>query len=400
MRKRLGLIALLSVVVAVASVAAQSQSPPTVNKLTVHEWGTFTSVAGANGHAVEWIPLNGPSELPCFVKNLNAGFNVKVPIGGLLNQMKATVRMETPVVYFYSPLELTAHVWARFPQGMISEWYPQASVAPLYPNNGVIADTTGSIEWRDVKVLPSAKPALINEDGLSHYYAARATDSAPIQVGSQMEKFLFYRGIASFPVPISAALDEKNGAVTITNNGGSPIPTAILFENQNGRLGYSIVSDISKATLIPRPALTKDFATMRRDVETTLTARGLFPREAKAMIETWSDSWFSEGARLFYIVPSSSLERILPLTIQPEPSEITRVFVGRVEIFTPEVQNEVERAIKTNNLPTLAKYGRFLDPIVNSISPRLSAAERTQATAALRAVAAWFEAAAAEHACK
>src|SRR5437773_2360997 len=252
MRKRLGLIALLSVV-AVVSIAAQSQNATSANKLTVHEWGTFTSVAGPNGQAIEWIPLNGPSELPCFVKNLNAALSVKVPIGGLLNQMKATVRMETPVVYFYSPQELTAHVWARFPRGMISEWYPQASVSPLYPNNGSFADTVGAIEWRDVKVSPLAKPTFLTEDGLSHYYAARATDSAPLQVGSQMEKFLFYRGIASFPIPVSAALDAKGGAVTVTNNGATPIPTAILFENQNGRLGYAIVNDVTKATLIPRP---------------------------------------------------------------------------------------------------------------------------------------------------
>ena len=36
----------------------------------VHEWGTFTSVAGENGQAVDWLPLSGPSDLPCFVERL------------------------------------------------------------------------------------------------------------------------------------------------------------------------------------------------------------------------------------------------------------------------------------------------------------------------------------------
>ena len=35
--------------------------------LTVHEWGTFTTVAGKGGRAIDWLPLSGPVDLPCFV---------------------------------------------------------------------------------------------------------------------------------------------------------------------------------------------------------------------------------------------------------------------------------------------------------------------------------------------
>src|SRR5262249_39318884 len=35
--------------------------------LTVHEWGTFTSVAGKDGAAIEWRPLDGSRDLPNFV---------------------------------------------------------------------------------------------------------------------------------------------------------------------------------------------------------------------------------------------------------------------------------------------------------------------------------------------
>jgi hypothetical protein len=30
---------------------------------------------------------------------------------------------------------------------------------------------------------------------------------------------------------------------------------------------------------------------------------GLYRKEAEPMVETWRDSWFEEGIRLFYIVP-------------------------------------------------------------------------------------------------
>ena len=31
----------------------------------VHEWGTFTSVAGRDGAAMNWQTLSGTSDLPC-----------------------------------------------------------------------------------------------------------------------------------------------------------------------------------------------------------------------------------------------------------------------------------------------------------------------------------------------
>src|SRR5213593_2098041 len=37
------------------------------NRLVVHEWGTFTSIAGKDGVALEWRPLNGSTDLPKFV---------------------------------------------------------------------------------------------------------------------------------------------------------------------------------------------------------------------------------------------------------------------------------------------------------------------------------------------
>jgi len=46
--------------------------------LTVHEWGTFTAIAGKDGHAVQWTPLTGSTDLPRFVEHFN---NVKLQAG-------------------------------------------------------------------------------------------------------------------------------------------------------------------------------------------------------------------------------------------------------------------------------------------------------------------------------
>src|SRR5262249_656624 len=99
------------------SIAAAQQSP--APDLTAHEWGTFTSVAGNDGRAVVWSPYYDPSELPGFVEHTNMA-NLKVGLRG-------TIRMETPVLYFYSPRDVSVSVKVAFSKGIITEWYPRAA---------------------------------------------------------------------------------------------------------------------------------------------------------------------------------------------------------------------------------------------------------------------------------
>src|SRR5690348_18034679 len=56
--------------------------------VTVHEWGTFTSVAGEDGMPVPWANFTASQDLPCFVYNF----------GGTKWSVPGTVRMETPVL--------------------------------------------------------------------------------------------------------------------------------------------------------------------------------------------------------------------------------------------------------------------------------------------------------------
>src|SRR5947209_735959 len=63
------------------------------NRLIVHEWGTFTSIAGKDGVALEWRPLNGPSDLPKFVHTIQEGSGGLRHIQGK-GDLTAAVRME------------------------------------------------------------------------------------------------------------------------------------------------------------------------------------------------------------------------------------------------------------------------------------------------------------------
>src|SRR5581483_2120765 len=55
--------------------ASRAASP---KDFTVHEWGTFTTVAGEDGRAVDWLPLGGPTDLPCFVEHFQERGTAKI----------------------------------------------------------------------------------------------------------------------------------------------------------------------------------------------------------------------------------------------------------------------------------------------------------------------------------
>ena len=331
------------------------------NDLTVHEWGTFTSVAGPDGQAVEWLPLTGSTDLPSFVEHFRDG-QFKCGLGG-------TVRMETPVLYFYSPRETTVSVKVSFSKGFITEWYPHASAvepAVVRPQD----NSDGSIRWDRVRLVPGSHVAFPSPNGDNHYYAARNTSATPLRVkargGDQDEKFLFYRGVSSAAMPLAARLTAE-GKVLVQNLGTDEIPGVILIESRGGKLGYRVAGSLRDQALVDPPPLTAAADSMLKDLESILIDRGLYVDEARAMIATWRNSWFEEGSRLLYILPAQAVSAILPLTVTPAPGSTVRVFVARLELVTPATEGAVGQAFAAHDKPALDKYRRFLEPILHAM---------------------------------
>jgi hypothetical protein len=344
--------------------------------LRVHEWGTFTSVAGESGEPQPWTPLAGPSDLPCFVYHLGNKcvkcllLPQSQPVRPQPVVTASTVRMETPVLYFYAPKRMALSVRVDFPQGWITEWYPQSSrVTPdiqLGDASHLPTLGQGHIEWNNVEVSPGMQASVPTGQGASHYYAARNTDSDPILVGGQAEKLIFYRGIADFAVPLSAkVLDERR--VELRNTARGTLPLVILFENRGGKTGYRTVREFHGSSEIEMPQLTAGPEALKGDLANALVDMGLYPKEAAAMLETWRDSWFEEGLRVFYLMPRRSIDDVLPLAVTPRPAATERVFVGRVEMLSPFRRQRLETALTKGDTTTLASYGRFLEPFARQI---------------------------------
>lgn len=361
----LAIIVFLGVRLSARYHAAKSVAAAESN-LIVHEWGTFTSIAGKDGVALEWRPLNGPSDLPKFVHTIkegSAGLRDATPKADL----SASVRMETPVIYFYSNNDMDVSVKVDFPKGKITEWYPQARIV-----------RTG-INWGRFKVMPSAALNLPAEYSPSHYFAARETDSALVSVCStdgkpaQQEKFLFYRGVGTFDLPLSVKL--AGDKVVLKNLSKTQLAHLIVFENRGGKIGYRVLDAFTGETTSERPTLDQNLDSLILDLKQTLIASGLYEREAEAMIKTWRTSWFEEGMRVFYVLPRETTDTVLPIEVEPKPAQMVRVLMGRAEVITPEMEKSVQRQVDLLGDPrareeamlAIRKYGRFSEPILKRI---------------------------------
>ena len=350
----------------------------------VHEWGTFTSVAGRAGNVLEWRPLTTESDLPSFVYSIDRVSRPqprtsppespqpqRTEPSRLRYPSKSgtpvSVRMETPVLYFYSKNQASIQVKVDFVGGKITEWYPQARSV-----------RGGSIDWGSITLLPGANVEFSNDFRENHYYPARQTDAAPIQTTNpqrEYEKFLFYRGVGNFDLPVSVVLEGNK--VRIRNVHREQLRRIILFENRQGRIGFRIQDMPHSELVLDRPKLDDKVEALRGQLKAMLISQGLYEKEANAMLDTWRDSWFEEGLRVFYIMPRSATDEILPIDIQPKPSQLVRVLVGRTELITPEMEqnviNELRKlqspspSVRNAALQTINKYGRFKEPILKQI---------------------------------
>jgi len=340
--------------------ATQANRRP-VNDFAVHEWGTFTAIAAPAGEAMQWRPLLGPSDLPDFVYGYDkpqVGLREPLPRG----QGKgagARVRMETPVLYFYAPEPMLVSAKVGFPEGQITEWYPRAK--------SVGED---GIDWGTFRVLPGENVEYPSDGSDSHYYPARIADADPVRVCSgsdyQHEGFLFYRGIGDFDLSLGVSMAEDH--LTLTHDRDVPV---MVFERRGQRVGFQLTDGSST---VMRPELDDEMPDVLNALYEVLIEEGLYEKEAAAMIKTWEDHWFDEGLRVFYPLPQAETDAILPLTLEPQPAELVRVLVGRVEVITPEIEREVLAILSSDSsdayvLTFLRKHhGRFAEPILASLA--------------------------------
>lgn len=391
-------------------------------RYVAHEWGTFTSVQGADGALLDWRPLES-SHLPRFVYDWKKPGLNRQPAAQLFRGKGAMLtlqRMETPVIYFYADKRATVDVSVHFPHGLITEWYPQAEqigpssvpaprmvatldkcahragVKPAFTFASLLpsaAAKDSEVRWAKVEIAANSEQLklaslLPHDDSGSHYFTARDTDSNLLRLpshetadtGSQYEKFIFYRGVGNFSTPLHVTM-EANDMITLANEGTEPLAHLFVLSVKNGGAGYTYVAGLGpgerrRIALNGRKGqepLQEVSHRLSVKLAASLEQQGLYAREAKAMVRTWKDSWFEEeGVRVLYVLPRTWTDRTLPLALDPPPHELTRVMVGRAEVLPPQLERilaedlakaEQGDAVARKEFVTeVRKLGRFAEP--------------------------------------
>jgi hypothetical protein len=416
--QRRGMKTKLICLVALTVALRLSATPPPEGEFVAHEWGTFTSVHGADGHQIEWNPLIG-TDLPGFVYNRNirqGGFSPEVRFLDTFGKgaVLTLIRMETPVIYFYSEKARTVDVTVNFKNGRITEWYPQATrVGPYHTTNQaeLLPASRSFIEWSGLKILPRdtreiAASQLIREKGESHYYSARETDANFLRMSSpharspvEYERDLFYRGVGSFQAPLTLNLQANEEYLQLSTKNREPLTDLFVLTIRNGMARYQVVDQVAatKERMVklehgPLAPLSKVQEKIMAEMKAALVKQGLYAREAEAMVYTWKDLWFAEeGVRVLYLRPAKWTDDMLPLSIEPRPQEAIRVMVGRAELITPAMEWELNKQVvlygggddqeKRQAIAAVRRLGlgRFVEPATRKILGRLPTKEFSRA---------------------
>jgi hypothetical protein len=366
--------------------AARAAQDPA--RLEVHEWGTFTVVSGSDGQPLQWYqPHEALSELPSFVYPRKAavgsggsaripGVNLVTKSGsGTLTLSGFFVRMETPVLYFYpaTPLSVTAEVTMK--NGRITEWFPQHTPRKTAPVPG-----EETMSWSGELAPPSdagaAKltPPVTGTQGAHYARAREVPDAWHFRAGSadEADRFIFYRG-AGDALPPYRVEALRNGTVRLSHfgDGGAVTAAFVLDVRADGaRWGkFSTLPEMKKSEgllyvdrdlntpAIPAAQAQEELAAAMR---ASLAEAGLSADEARAMVATWRDVWFTEaGTRVLALLPRAWVDSVLPLRITPAPARLARVFVARFEVFTPDREQALLTLLTGPGKPVALEAEKF-----------------------------------------
>jgi hypothetical protein len=317
--------------------------------------------------------------------------------------------METPVTYFYAPSARTVKVSVDFPHGVFTQWFPAVqsfyppvfhhtetgesfsdpALDPKHPFGTAAcqqkygAPAQGVLNWGTVEVLKPDQHPEVPEASLGKFTwsYARQVAANTVRVSGvpgaevpQEERFLFYRGLGNFQLPVRVTAGT-GGALALHNEAALGMGAAFVVRVGSSRGAFAslpggIGPGETLATVAPAEGdgeALNDYAARLGDAVTdALDATGLYHDEAVAMVNTWKHQWFrTPGLRVLYLMPQPLTEAQIPLTISPAPDATVRVMMIRVEVISPEQEQADTQALL---LPAAAMetyfraLGRFAEP--------------------------------------
>lgn len=367
--------------------------------LIAHEWGTFTSVQGSDGVTLEGLH-HEDEPLPPFVHGRCSTMpSCLHPAQKSVEEIPegVTQKLETPVIYFYSAEARQVAVDVDFPEGVISQWFPAA--ASFQPALGeMTAIAGGSMQWLvgvDPALDPAAAPWVPEHD---IWAPARRTKATPLAVGAEREGFIFYRGVGRFELPVRVTT-EAGGGLRVANLGGEALPGLFLMRTDGEAGGIVALGALGAGQTLDAAAPAMDLgrasfvAQAKALLSGALAESGLYGDEAQAMVDTWERSWFgTPGLRVLYVVPRAWTDALLPIRIDPQPDELVRTLIGRIEVLTAGDEAAMVAAVEAGYAgqpaPRPEDGERFFEPRLRRACALVAGSAMSEYCAGLAALAA------------
>lgn len=353
------LITLLLLGISASEVKDLEPVPANAKGLSVHEWGVFRvneDVDFANAALrAEW------DDLPGFVYGQIKGRVVPQHWGALEERLR-------PIIFFHAKEPAMVRVKIDFPGGMAGVWFPATERPAVYgfekqPKIG------GSLEWNlGVKQCPNGwlpkntTPPEVSDKHWIHGIRQVKADEiyarySPNNMDVEREKFIYYDGLFPQKRWMKVVVDGKQ--VSLMNQVKHAVfdVTVVDRRAERIRIGRHAKLDAGEKCVVQFNEIEASrFTSEAVDaLAKQLVAAGLNDDEAKSLIDNWKVRMFeTPGLHLFYRLPQSEYDVLMPLTITPKPESVVRVgliFQGHLE---PDFAERILELVKLLDAPKFA----------------------------------------------
>ena len=363
---------LIPLLLLIFSFSAISQNLP-VKDLVVHEWAIFGTLHGSDGSQLSGLYAEDET-VPKFVyrhKLSDAIYNLfnQQEEQNLVELKNVTLNIESSVTSFYSKTAKEVSVDVGFSYGLVNKWYPQCNSVDELPteidNINFSIPFNGLISWNNVQILtPDSKIKFSssNEQETETWINSRTTGANKIMVNNEIENFLFYSAIGNLTIPFQFNF-SNNKELKIINSGEIDIPYLFVFENTENGPNVWWTGGLKQNETVNISSTKSSYAFVDaklKEFQKALMKLGLYENEVIAMFKTLESSYFTKrGFRIFYILNPKEVALAIPINIIPEPLEIKRVFIGKCDIFTPEIEQQLLLDYKTDYLLNKYRNNRY-----------------------------------------